>query len=171
MTWRSVFLILTVCFFNLCHRCSALWVDTTHTISRHCCIVNSLADTCRSDDMKEGNFHFFSQKEGENYTPDFARCEVNNVLFMQRIEPGVRIHRSGRTGAGWLEVFRERRKRMRERVGGDSPTNCRRGKRITKQCRSEERRESLKPKQCETQRDQVQITCNFNQHPLEVSRD
>lgn len=30
MTWRSVFLILTVCFFNLCHRCSALWVDTTH---------------------------------------------------------------------------------------------------------------------------------------------
>lgn len=62
-------------------------------------------------------------KKGENYTPDFARCEVNNVLFMQRIEPGVRIHRGGRTGAGWLQVYRERRKRMREKVVGKRQTN------------------------------------------------
>lgn len=67
-----------------------------------------------------GNFPFFSGREGENYTPDFARCEVNNVLFMQPIEPTARIHRRG---AGWLEVYRGRRKRMRERVVGKRQTN------------------------------------------------
>lgn len=117
MTWRSVFLILTVCFFNLCHRCSALWADTTHTISRHCCIVNSLADTCRCDDKKEGNFHFFNRKEGENYTAGFARCEVNNVLFMQPIEPRAGIHRSGWTGAGWLSTGKEEREWQRGFAG------------------------------------------------------
>lgn len=92
---------------------AAPWVDTTHTRRE------PTAGQIPADPMIRRKFPLLqSEMGGENYTPDFARCEVNNVLFMGRLEPRVRTHRSGRTGAGWLEVCRERRKRMGERFVG-----------------------------------------------------
>lgn len=120
----GLFFLLWQCVSLIC-AAAVLWVDTeAHTISRHCCIANRLADTCRSDDKKRTKFPLLEWgKRVKIIHQTFARREVNNVLFMQRIEPRVRIHRGGRTGAGWLEVCGERRKRMGEKVAGKRQTN------------------------------------------------